>query len=366
MDIKEKVKQLPSSPGVYLMKDSFGSILYVGKSKNLKSRVQTYFQNSKNHSKKVDKLVHHLKDFDFIVTDTEFEAFMLECKLIKEYQPLYNKLMKNPKSYTYIRIHMEKGMELASEMNKNDNENNFYFGPYTSKSTAEKALQGLKDFFKINCNHPSGNKPCLNYSLGMCIGMCFESSALVQYRHIINRIIHLLEGSDEGVLEEMKQQMKNASESYDFERAVKIRDYIDSINSLLNKEKVIEFTKDNKNIVMIEPLNESLIKLFLIKGNKVLFSEKADLFEPLADLVKIKILDYFNIDSHPSTMELGKDHIDEAQIVYSYLKNASCKYLIIPEKWLFAKNHYKINKALNKLLKDPTLLGKHECVNEDG
>jgi excinuclease ABC subunit C len=355
MNIKDKVKQLPSSPGVYLMKDSLGSILYVGKSKNLKNRVQSYFQNSNNHSKKVEKLVHHLKDFDFIVTDTEFEAFMLECKLIKEYQPLYNKLMKSPKSYTYIRIQMEKGLELASEMNENINE--LYFGPYTSKSMAEKALQGLKDFYKINCNRPSSKKPCLNFSLGMCIGMCFEKSALVQYRHIIDRIIRLLEGSDESVLEEMKQQMKIASESYEFERAVKIRDDIDSINSLLKKEKVIEFAKENKNIVMIEPLNERLIKLFLIKGNKVLFSQKAKMSEPLGDWAKLKILNYFNIDSHPSTMEIGKENIDEAQIVYSYLKNASCKYMIIPEKWLFTKNHYKIDKALNKFLNDPSLIG---------
>lgn len=145
MNTADKAKQLPSSPGVYLMKDSSGSIIYVGKSKNLKNRVQSYFQNSKNHTKKVEKLVHHLKDFDFIVTDTEFEAFLLECKLIKEYRPFYNKMMKNPEWYTYIRIHMEKGMELSSQMNKNDHYQ--YFGPYTSKSTAEKALQGLKDFF---------------------------------------------------------------------------------------------------------------------------------------------------------------------------------------------------------------------------
>jgi excinuclease ABC subunit C len=354
MNIKDKLKHLPSSPGVYLMKDSLGSILYVGKSKNLKNRVQSYFQNSNNHSKKVEKLVHHLKDFDIIVTDTEFEAFMLECKLIKEYQPLYNKLMKSPKSYTYIRIQMEKRIELASEMNENDN--GLYFGPYTSKSTAEKALQGLKDFFRINCNHPSSKRPCLHYSLGMCIGMCFEDSALVQYRHIIDRIIRLLKGSDESILEEMKQQMKIASENYDFERAVKIRDDIESINSLLKKERVIEFAKENKNIVIIEPLNDSLIKLLLIKGNKVLFSQKAVLSETLCDLVKVKILEYFNIESHPSIMEIGKNNIDEAHIVYSYLKNASCKTLIIPEKWLFTKNHYKIDNALNKLLNDPSIV----------
>jgi excinuclease ABC subunit C len=361
MNTNEKAKQLPSSPGVYLMKDSLGSIIYVGKSKNLKNRVQSYFQNSKNHSKKVEKLVHHLKDFDFIVTDTEFEAFMLECKLIKEYQPIYNKLMKTPKSYTYIRIQLEKGIELASEINENDNA--LYFGPYTSKRTADKALQGLKDYFKINCNHPSSNKPCLNYSLGKCIGVCFKDSALVQYRYIMNRINRLLEGRDTSILEEMKQQMEIASESYDFEKAVKIRDDIDSINSLLIKEKVIEFTKENKNIVMIEAINEKIIKLFLIKGNKVLFSQKAKISELLGDWVKLQVFEYFNIDSHPSTMEIGKDDIDESQIVYSYLKNTSCKYLIVPEKYLITKNKKKVDKALDKLLNDPILVRSKEDTN---
>ena len=132
MNPKEKAKQLPSSPGVYLMKDSYGSIIYVGKSKNLKNRVSSYFQESSTHSNKVIKLVQHLKDFDIIQTDTEFEAFILECKLIKEIQPLYNRLMKNPQSYTYIRIVMDRSsqrIELANRMNEDDG--NLYFGPYT-------------------------------------------------------------------------------------------------------------------------------------------------------------------------------------------------------------------------------------------
>jgi excinuclease ABC subunit C len=363
MNMKDKAKRLPSSPGVYLMKDSLGSILYVGKSKNLKNRVQSYFQNSKNHSKKVEKLVHHLKDFDFIVTDTEFEAFMLECKLIKEYQPLYNKLMKSPRSYTYIRIQMAKGIELAAQMNENDNA--LYFGPYTSKSTVEKALQGMKDFYKINCNQSSNNKPCLNYSLGLCIGMCFDRLAKEQYRRIVNRIIGLLEGSDTGILEEMKQQMNLASENYDFERAVKIRDYMESIQSLIKKEKVIEFTKENKNIVVFEPINDWMIKLFLIKGNKVLFNQKVEITKSLGEWVKLRIIDFFNIESHPSTIKISKDMIDEVQIIYSYLKSASCKYLIIPEKWLLPKNQNKIDKALDKFLNNLSLVGSNESTKND-
>jgi excinuclease ABC subunit C len=349
MNLSDKAKKLPSSPGVYLMKDSLGGIIYVGKSKNLRSRVQSYFQNQKNHSRKVEKLVHHLKDFDTISTDTEFEAFMLECKLIKEIQPLYNKLMKTPQAYAYIRIDKEQRITVTNEIN--ENESNLFFGPYTSSKLAEKAIQGLKEFYKIDCNHPvQKNTPCLNHSLGLCIGMCFESSAKELYKQIINKIICLLKGNDIVVLEQMKQQMLLASENFEFEKATKIRDTIDSIQSLLKKEKVIEFTKANRNIVIIEPVQERVRKLFLVKGNKVLFSGVAELDEQLGEWIKEKIMTYFNRKTNSLLTYIKKEDIDEAQIIYSYLKSNSCQYLIIPEKWLSAKQHHRIDTALNKLL----------------
>lgn len=148
MDLKEKIKKLPSSPGVYLMKDSLNSVIYVGKSKNLKSRVASYFQNSKSHTPKILKLVKNLRDFDYILTDTEFEAFMLECKLIKQ--------MKNE----YVK-----------------NDGNLYFGPYTSKNTIERGIQGIKECCKIFCsNNFQKASCCLNYSLGLCLGMCLGST----------------------------------------------------------------------------------------------------------------------------------------------------------------------------------------------
>jgi excinuclease ABC subunit C len=137
LNLKEKIKIIPSAPGVYLMKDSLQSIIYVGKSKDLKSRVSSYFINSKSHSPTVVKLVKNIKDFEYILTDTEFEAFMLECKLIREIKPMYNKKMKSPLSYTYIKIHKDyTNIETSTESVQDDG--NFYFGPYTSKGTVEK------------------------------------------------------------------------------------------------------------------------------------------------------------------------------------------------------------------------------------
>lgn len=160
------------------MKDSLNSIIYVGKSKNLKSRVGSYFQNSKSHTPKVMKMVKNIRDFEYILTDTEFEAFMLECKLIHEIKHEYNRKMKSPMSYTYIKIGTKEKypkIEISSECS--DIDNNLYFGPYTSRNTVERGIEGLKTWGKILCSSNFEKaSPCLNYSLGSCIGMCFSAS----------------------------------------------------------------------------------------------------------------------------------------------------------------------------------------------
>lgn len=355
-NLKEKAKKLPASPGVYLMKDSQGHIIYVGKSKNLKSRVQSYFQNSRNHSSKVLKLIKHLKDFDIIQTDTEFEAFMLECQLIKEIKPLYNKLMKSSQAYTYIRILMNNGtsrLELVNHIDEKDGSR--YFGPFSSKSTVEKAIKGLKEYFKIECSNPTNrHTPCLNYSLGLCIGMCFDYSAVERYQQIIERVIALFSGTDTSILVHMEQKMTQASQDFDFEKAAKLRDYCEAIKSLLKKEKVIEFTINNKNIVVFEFVDSANLKIFLIKRNKVLFKQLYKIngrgMEQLGQSIRENILTYFNSSGQPSNLDINKDEIDEAQIIYSYLQSNACQYLIIPEYWLYTENHPNIDRAINELV----------------
>ncbi|WIV11459.1 GIY-YIG nuclease family protein [Proteiniborus sp. MB09-C3] len=337
MDLKEKVKNLPSSPGVYIMKNSFGDIIYVGKSKNLKNRVSSYFQNSKNHPQKIERLVKTLKDFDYIITDTEFEAFMLECKLIKKLKPLYNRLMKSPSSYIYIEIISDNNSMSIKAVNiPNEKHSATYFGPYTSRSTVERSIQGIKEFCKIACNNPSKKSTsCLNYSLDLCLGMCMGGEAIEKYNKIINKIIDLFSGIDGKILEEMEQKMLHASNDYDFETAAKYRDYISAIKTLVSKERVIEFTEDNKNIAIVEYLNDSSIKLFLVKGNKILFKEKYNMnsldTKRLYTSIKSNILNYFKDNDLSITIQVNKEDVDEAQIIYSYLKSNNCNYAIIQD-----------------------------------
>jgi len=356
VDLKEKIRALPSVPGVYLMKDSLGGIIYVGKSKNLKNRVGSYFQNIKSRTPKVEKLIKNLKDFEYIITDTEFEAFMLECTLIREIKPRYNRLMKNPLSYTYIKIELgEKypSIEIASTNSKN--KHTLYFGPYTNKNAVKKAIQSIKNFYKINCNcnHNNGTS-CLSYSLDLCIGMCLKAETTTkQYENIIHKVIALLDGTDNTLLKEIEEKMLIASEEFDFETAAKYRDYLASVTYLANNRKILEFAEKNKNIVMIESLNEYLIKLFLIKKNNVLFSKTYNIkdinVKQLNEIIKISIIQYFKTNIS-SPIEVNKDEIDETQIIHSYLQSSSCNYITITENLLDLEYNSELDALITKLL----------------
>lgn len=329
MVIKEKVKNLPSTPGVYLMKDSQNTIIYVGKAKNLKKRVQSYFYQSRAHTPKVKKMAASIKDLDTINTDTEFEAFMLECKLIKEMKPYYNRKMKNPQSYTYITVRSDKELR-RFDLTDTPKDGSLHFGPFVSKHTVEKALQALKDTFKINCcGRANQNTPCLNHALGLCIGVCIGGTALVEYNRIIDKIIAMFNGSDMSILKELEQKMQAAAQQYDFETAAKLRDSLDRVNFLLNKERVIEFTEENQNIAVIEDLDETTFKFFLIKGNKVLFSKKYNRGQANSTELAGQITKYFK-QGTPS-LTVTRDDLDEAQIIYSYLKSSQCRSIIIPK-----------------------------------
>ncbi|MBT2655480.1 GIY-YIG nuclease family protein [Bacillus sp. ISL-18] len=353
MKLKEKVKSLPLTPGVYLMKDSHGHIIYVGKAKSLKKRVQSYFQHSKAHTQKIKKMVSNIIDFDYVLTDTEFEAFWLECKLIKELKPHFNKKMKNPHSYTYLVINMEEGKRILKMSNSLvENDGNLYFGPFLNKYTVERAITGLRDAFKINCSNPSmKHGPCLNYSLGLCIGTCLGGSALEQYNQILDKVIAFLNRTDTKILEEIEQKMVTASEQFQFEAAAKYRNILETINALLYKERVIEFTEANQNIIVVEAITESTFILFLIKGSKLLYRETLN-NEQIFGTIKMNLLTYLTQNSLSTRIVVSKEELDEAQIIYNYLKSGNCCYRIIPNEWLEEGNVLLIENVLEELLNE--------------
>ena len=341
------------------MKDSLDNIIYVGKSKNLKSRVASYFYNSKSHSPKVQKLVKNLKDFDYILTDTEFEAFILECRLIKEIKPRYNRLMKSTNCYVFIRLKVNveyPDIEITSECNKEDG--CLYYGPYTNRSTVERGINGIKECLKILCNNSTRKaSSCLYYSLEQCIGMCLKDTPSDEYLAIFDNILMLLNGRDNKIIDLIQDKMNSASEKFDFEAAAKYRDYLTAVDYIVNKAKVIEYTEKNKNIVILEPLENQIIKYYLIKGNKVLFSEKYTLtasnHNELKAMLLKNIMLYFKDKALETSLKISKEDVDEAQIIYSYLKSqfTNCSHAIIKKSWLSTPNNINMDKALDKLIK---------------
>ena len=353
MNVKERVKQLPLTPGVYLMRDQRETVIYVGKAKSLKKRVQTYFQNTASHPQKIKKMVANVHDFDYILTDTEFEAFMLECKLIKELKPLFNKRMKSHLSYTYIGIKTDGPYrKIFITPDREENDSTLYFGPYSSPIYVKKAIENLKEYFHINCLHPLKGSPCLNYTLGHCNGLCLGGDAIGQYNAIVDMFIALLQGTDMEILEGLQRQMDQASEEFRFEDAVKYRNYIKSLSLLLYKESVIHFSEANKNIAVIERLSDRSVKLFLIKGHEMIFSEKFayENVEQLSETIRANILTYFQEIAHRESLTISKENLDEAQIIYSYLNSTNERFIIIPDRWIDSREFAKLNDGIKELL----------------
>ncbi|MGG6313063.1 GIY-YIG nuclease family protein [Paenibacillus macerans] len=352
--IQNKLRELPASPGVYLMKDAAGGVIYVGKSKNLKQRVRSYFHESRARSAKVERLVHNVKDLEIRLTDTEFEAFMLECRLIHELKPVYNKQMKSPLGYVYLAIRDKQGSWRMEVTGEPENEPNLAcFGPFTAKrNTVEQAVQGIREYLKIACSKPAsaGRAPCLNHSLGLCLGTCLGGEAVRINNERVGRFIAVLDGSDPSLYEELAESMREAAERYDFEGAARCRDALRSIDLLLHQEQIVGFTVQSRNIAILEPLSETEAKLFLVRRNRVLFSEKVGLSaygnKAIRAVLVEQALSCFTRRRSPLQDKLTREEIDEAQIIYRYVQSSSCRHVLIPEEWITAADYARVEHEL--------------------
>ena len=243
-ELKEKVLSLPLSPGVYLMQDKTGTIIYVGKAKKLKNRVSQYFQDSASHSSKTRMMVSKIADFDYIVARSEFEALVLECSLIKRHQPKYNILLKDDKGYPYIRVDRKDLYPVFTMASKRGADGAQYFGPYGGRFVTQQALDTIRLTLKLpGCNKKfprdvGKDRPCLNYQIGNCDGWCQSHMTQEEYHRRIEQGILLLEGKDKELAAELKHLMEQAAEQLDFETAAAYRDRYRSIAALAHKQLV--------------------------------------------------------------------------------------------------------------------------------
>ena len=319
-------KQLPEKPGVYMMIDSIGNIIYVGKAKNIKNRVSQYFNNQKDRAPKVVEMIRHIHTLKYIVTDTELDAFIEECRLIKEIKPRYNKQMKNDKKYSYIKITAERYPKVTIVNEKGDDDA-LYFGPFTSLKLVETVLQYLKDFYPIRKCSTLGlverTNGCLFLQLGTCLGVCTGRISTDEYKFHIEEIRQLLNGNDSIAVQELSNRMDTAVENLNFEKAAQYNAYLLGLRHVIGKQRLVQSSSKNRNVLAVEFIDTELAKLFLIKGNKMLYRKvfnivTAEISELRQDLNQI-IRDKF-VTENSGIVRLTQHDIDEAQIIYSYLK----------------------------------------------
>ena len=251
--IIEKYQQTPHSPGVYLMKDFKGSIIYVGKAIDLKKRLSSYFIKKNNHDAKTLVLIEMIRDFEIIITTSGHEAFILESNLIKEYNPKYNVILKDGKNYPLLRIDMNETYPSIQRVRKIKNDKAHYFGPYSSSHSVNKTLRQIQKIFKLrrckNTQFKNRSRPCLNFQIKACLGLCCNDIAALEYKKQVKDAILFLKGRSHQVVKKLKAQMMGYASSQEYEKAAQIRDTIFAIENILEKQVVVSPDMIDRDII---------------------------------------------------------------------------------------------------------------------
>lgn len=275
-DFKAQLKILPDKPGVYLMKNSLGEIIYVGKAKVLKNRVRQYFQNSKNHSEKVKAMVKNIAEFEYIVTDSEMEALILECNLIKKHSPKYNISLKDDKFYPFIKITTNEDFPRVFITRNFAKDGNRYFGPYPNAGAVHETIKLIRKIFplrtckKLIFENGKHTRPCLNYHIKKCNAPCEGHISKDEYKRMIDEIIDVLSGRDKSLINKLKNDMQEASMSLEFEKAASFRDKILAIESIAEKQKVFKSQDNDEDFINIyKDEKDCAVQVFFLRDGKV-------------------------------------------------------------------------------------------------
>lgn len=276
-NIEEELKKLPAKPGVYIMRDDKDNIIYVGKAIVLKNRVRSYFQTSRNHTEKIRQMVERIDHFEYIITDSELEALVLECNLIKEHMPKYNTMLKDDKTYPYIRVTTNEAypkVSISREMKKDKSK---YFGPYTSVNAVKDTLELLRRIYKIRtCNRVlprdiGKERPCLYYHMGQCDAPCQGYISEAEYKNNIDEVMEFLNGNYARVGKLLEEKMMKASEAMEFEKAAEYRDLLGSVKQIANRQKITNTDQVDRDIVAFaRDKDEAVVQTFFIRSGKLI------------------------------------------------------------------------------------------------
>ena len=279
-DIPEELKKLPDSPGVYIMHDMSDAIIYVGKAVSLKNRVRQYFQNSHNEGIKKDQMVKKICRFEYIITDSELEALVLECNLIKEHRPKYNTMLRDDKTYPYIKVTLGEEFPRVLFCRQMKKDKSRYFGPYTSAGAVKDTIELIQKIYHIrNCNRVlprdiGKERPCLNYHIKQCYGPCQGYIGKEEYRENIEAVLEFLNGNYAPVMKDLERKMMEASEKLEFEKAMEFRDLLNSVKQIAQKQKITQFDGEDKDIIALaHDERDAVVQVFFIRGGKLIGRE---------------------------------------------------------------------------------------------
>lgn len=344
-DFQHQLKILPDKPGVYIMKNSLGEVIYVGKAKVLKNRVRQYFQNSKNHSKKVRAMVKNIAEFEYIVTDSEMEALILECNLIKKYSPRYNIALKDDKFYPFIKITTNEDFPRVYVTRNFAKDGNRYFGPYTNGTAVYEVMGLIKKLFPLRtCKKAivEGGEPtraCLNYHINLCKAPCAGYISKAEYWEMIDEIINILNGTDTSIIKNLKLEMEKAAEELEFEKAAKIRDRILAIELISEKQKMFTVKEGDEDFIdLYTDEKDGCAQVFFVREGKVTGREHF-MIENISDDPVKEVISSFIASFYGGTAQIPKtiyvpEEIEDQELIEKFLteKRGSKVWIKVPKK----------------------------------
>ena len=349
-DIEQELKKLPDKPGVYIMHDAADEIIYVGKAVNLKNRVRQYFRPSHDEGPKKAKMVTQIRRFEYIITDSELEALVLECNLIKEHRPKYNTMLRDDKTYPYIKVTLGEDFPrvLFSRLIRKDKSK--YFGPYTSAGAVKDTIELIQKMYQIRTcsrNLPKDigkDRPCLNYHIKKCNAPCQGYISKEEYRKSIDMVLSFLNGNYQPVLKDLETRMMQASDQMEFERAIEYRELLNSVKQIAQKQKITSFVGEDKDIIALaNDERDAVVQVFFIRGGKLIGREHFYV-RVAAEDSEGQVLTTFVKQFYSGTPFLPKEimlsaEIEDIPVIEEWLsaKRGARVYIRVPQKGMKEK-----------------------------
>ena len=339
--LRDKANRLPLEPGVYLMKNSDGKIIYVGKAKALKNRVTSYFRSNSQHTAKTLKLVDNIRDFDFIVTASELDALVLECSLIKLHQPKYNILLKDAKGYNYIKVTRGEFPRISYALNTDD-KNADYIGPFTSGFTVKQAVEEANAIFMLpSCRKKfpkdfGKERPCLNHHIKRCMGVCEGKISSEEYKKIIDEAIEYLKNGSKASVEELTAQMEQAAEDLEFEKAARLRDRIAAVTRLTSQQKILDYKKEYDIIGATQNVGMASVAVIKYRGGRLVDKENFFIGEEYEDAAMRRdfILNYYSENGDIPREIYVDEEFEDMELLEQLLREQSGRAVrfVIPQR----------------------------------